>query len=138
MQHVNDNISETNRHTIRKISSGFEGELRVEPILAADLPLEIKVLVSGMVGFRGHKRKWSSREVLDPDFLAVQALDGGDIGIADAGYCHLPLTSLGLERDRHEFDAEHFGHQTSLRRKRAAWLERKDRTQCLALRRPGT
>jgi hypothetical protein len=39
---------------------------------------------------------------------------------------------LGLQRDRHEFDAKHFGYQTGLRGKRAAWLEGKDRIQRLS------
>ena len=90
-----------------------------------------------MRGFRGHVWKRSSRQVLDTDLLAVQPLDRSDVGIPDSSDCHLPLPSLGLERDRHELDAEHFGDRSGLRRKRTARLEGEDRAQCLTLRRVG-
>ena len=90
-----------------------------------------------MRGFRDHVWKRSSRQVLDTDLLAVQPLDRSDVGIPDSSDCHLPLPSLGLERDRHELDAEHFGDRSGLRRKRTARLEGEDRAQCLTLRRVG-
>jgi hypothetical protein len=55
----------------RRISSRVEGEGRIESALAADLPLEIEVLVRGMSGFRDHVWERSSRQVLDADLLAV-------------------------------------------------------------------
>src|SRR5260370_30264042 len=116
-----------------RISGRAEGEGRIEPVLAADLPPKIEVFESSMSGFRDHRWERSSPEILDADLLAVQAINRSDVGIADADDCHLPLPSLDLERDRDELDPDHFGDQPRLRVKRAAPLEGEHRAQCLAL-----
>ena len=89
-----------------------------------------------MRGFRDHVWKRSSAQVLS---TRISLPSNPSIAVMSASPnstdCHLPLPSLARERDWHELNAEHFGDQPGLRRKRTARFEGEDCAQCLALRR---